>query len=215
MKINLTILAISALVLGSLLLSFQTLFEGASAYERYYIAAALIISSALLIISIAQLLYRAVHRSSIATRNARSRKVQPREHYRLTYDTPPHPLFVQNDDELPLDQTFSCPVKDLSETGLALYCSGVYENGQAVIGEVIFDSGRNAKVNGHVVRQNADSTSIALDCTIEPSVFMAEQRELIAARKQTGPRPTVSQDILDKTADSLPSHRPKGICLKK
>ncbi len=215
MKINLTILAISALVLGSLSLSSQTLFEGASAYERYYIAAALIISSALLVISVARLLYMVVRRSSSANHKAQSREVQRREHYRLTYETPPHPLFVQSDDNVPLDQTFSCPVKDLSETGLALYCSGVYENGQTVIGEIIFDSGRNARVNGSVVRQDTNCTSIALHCAIEPSIFMAEQREMIAARKQTGPRPSVNQDILEKTADSLPSHRPKGICLKK
>lgn len=215
MKTNLITMAFSSLLLGIVLLSSRRLLSDGSAHTRYYITAATLISTALLVITIVRFLLMTIRRPSSMAKEMASRSAQRREYFRLTYDEPPQPLFVQTDGECPPDQAFTCPVKDLSEIGLALCCAGVYDVGQTVIGEVIFSSGRKVQVNGEVIRQDSNITSLALHCSIDPTVFMAEQREMIQEKKNVGPKPAVSQSLFDNPSASLPSYSPKGVCLKK
>lgn len=214
MKTNLITLAISLAILVITLLSFKAPFADWPAYTRYYITAVIAISAALTVISGLRLLLLASHRPAPPTTGLSSQDHpdQRRAHYRLDYDAPPYPLFVETKGEAPLADAFTCPVKDISETGLSLLCTGVYVIGQTLQGEVIFASGQTTRVNGSVIRDQSGRTGLALHCTIDPSIFMAEQRERIEAQKQVGPRPVVSQSALEKTADELPSHHPKGIC---
>ena len=215
MKPDLITLAISMTVFVSALLSSQGLLANASAHTRYYITAVLMISGLLAAISLLRLMLSVRHRPSSAGSAPRERSNQRREHYRLTFEQSTRPLFVQTNDEgLPADAV-SCPVWDISETGLTLRCTGVYATGQTVHGEIIFAGGRTAQVNGTVVREETDRTSLKLHCTIDPALLMAEQRDQIESRKNTGPRPAVSHGALEKPIASLPSHRPKGICRKK
>ena len=214
MKTDLMTLMVSLAILIITLLSPRTPFADAGAYPRYYFTAAMAISAAIATISALRLLLKVVRRpASLAKRPGRQdNSGQHRANYRLNYEAPPYPLFVETRDENIQTEAFSCPVKDISETGLSLLCEGVYSTGQIVQGEVIFISGRTARVNGSVIRKQSGRTSLALHCTIDPSIFMAEQREQIDTQKQSGPRPAVSQSALEKTADELPSHHPKGIC---
>lgn len=215
MKTNLITMAFSSLLLGIVILSSRRLLSDGSAHTRYYITAAALISAALLTVTIVRFLLIVFHRPSALNNETARKNVQRREYFRLTYDNPPQPLFVQTDGESPPDQLFTCHVRDLSEIGLALCCSGVYDTGQTVIGEVIFSSGRKAQINGEVIRQDSNITSLALHCSIEPTVFMAEQRDMISEKKNVGPKPAVSQSLFDKPSASLPSYSPKGVCLKK
>ena len=98
---------------------------------------------------------------------------------------------------------------------MSLECTGIFAEGESVQGEIIFNSGRTAPVNGIVIREEAQRTCLRLHCTIGPPLLMAEQRELIVQTKASGPRPAVSETLLGDTVRSLPSHRPKGLCRLK
>lgn len=217
MKSNLTTLALSLAVLVTTLLSSPALLANPSAYTRYYITAAITISGMLTAITVLRLLMMVTRRPPSPRPPSKTSPDQRRAYYRLTFGQSPEPLFVQTDDEdLPAGSAaFTCPVKDISETGLSLRCTDVYATGQTVSGKIIFTSGRTAPVNGRVIQEEADRTRLELHCTIDPSLLMAEQRELIESTKNTGPRPAVSRSALEDPDASLPSHRPKGICRKR
>ncbi|WP_319409852.1 PilZ domain-containing protein [uncultured Desulfosarcina sp.] len=138
-----------------------------------------------------------------------------RQNYRIQFGESPHPIFIQRTDNRHPATAFTCPVRDVSETGISLGCTGVYAIGQTVQGEIIFTSGRTAPVNGVVLREKMDYTCLRLHCTIDPPLLMAEQREQIAREKGDSPRPAVSKAVMDKTVGSLPSDSPKGICRLK
>lgn len=216
MKENRITLAISSAVFVAALWVRLTLFAGASAHGRYYVSAVLGISGALTVIILFRLIRSQPIRSSPDPASGETPSEKNRQHYRIRFDRPPQPVFVQKTDDRKPDPAFTCPVLDISETGIGLACTGVYACGQTVQGELIFCSGRTAPVNGIVIREEADRISLRLHCTIDPPLLMAEQREQIISQKATGPPPPVSRTILEKTAGALPSHAPKGICrLKK
>ena len=212
MKTTLITLAVSLAALVITLFSAQALLVDPSPYTYYYITAVIVISGVLAVISVLRLLLMMTRRPASTSIGVKDHLDQRRASYRLSFASPPHPLFVETKaEQLPPD-AFACPVKDISETGLSLLCTGVYATGQTVHGEVIFASGRTVQINGRVVRHESDQTCLTLHCTIDPSVFMAEQRERIESQKSKGPRPAVSQSALEEPGTSLPSHRPKGIC---
>ncbi len=215
MKSNLLTMFISMAILVITILSSRSLLADPTPYTRYYISSAITISGLVIVITLLRLFLMLKRRPSSPPKSSTDSSVQRRENYRLSWERHTSPLFVQAIDENSPAEAFTCPVADLSETGLGLRCSGVYATGQSVHGEIIFTSGRSALVNGRVIREEPDLTSLTLHCTIDPSIFMAEQRELVDSQKNTGPRPAVSQSVLEATQTSLPSHRPKGICRLK
>lgn len=215
MKTNFITLLISLVVLMTALWSRQTFFSDSSAHGRYYVTAILMISGTLTMIALFRLIR--LHRNPMMSAESTDleNSNQHRQHYRLRFEEMPGPIFVQKSDDSQSTPAITCPVYDISETGISIGCTGVYANGQSVQGEVIFDSGRTAPVNGIVIRVEADRTSLSLHCTIDPPLLMAEQREQILMEKANGPRPAVSKTVLDTSAGSLPSHSPKGICRLK
>ncbi len=212
MKNNLIALLASATVFMATLWARQTWSLDASAHGRYYMTAVLTISAAVTLITALRLigLYRTQSINAVTTGG--HPPVRPRQHYRLQFDRSPRPRFVQKADVHQPAAAFSCAVCDVSETGISLDCTGVFAEGQAVCGDLIFCSGRTAPVNGTVVRNEAHRTCLRLHCTIDPPLLMAEQREQIVSDKGNDPRPVVSDSLLNTTARSLPSHSPKGIC---
>ena len=215
MKENQITLAISAAVFMAALWVRQTLFTGASAHGRYYVSAVLGISGVLTVILLCRLILPKRIRSSTDPTSGETPSRRDRLHYRIRFDRPPQPVFVQKIDDRQPGLAFTCPVLDISETGISLACTGVYARGQTVQGELIFCSGRTAPINGIVIREEKDRSSLSLHCTIDPPLLMAEQREQILLQKATGPRPPVSRNLLEKTSGALPSHSPKGICRLK
>ena len=215
MKTILITLTLSlASLVGILVLSKGTLSD-LSPYTRYYVTAAIAISGAVAAISMFKLLMMANRGKSSSAHMVNPHRGQRRESYRIGFDPIAPALFVEAKGKPLSLAAFSCAVKDLSETGLSLFCTGVYATGQTVHGEVIFPSGRTVQIHGSVVREELDQTCLTLHCTIDPSIFMAEQRERIESEKSIGPRPAVSQGALEESSTTLPSHRPKGICRKK
>lgn len=215
MKTNFITLLISSAVLMAALWSRQTFFADSSAHGRYYVTAILMISGILTVIALFRLI-RLQHNPMMSADSAgRENSNQHRQHFRIRFEAPPGPIFVQKTDDRQSAPEITCPVCDISETGISIGCTGVYANGQTVQGEVIFDSGRTTPVNGIVIREEADRTCLSLHCTIDPPLLMAEQREQILMEKANGPPPAVSKTVLDTTAGSLPSHSPKGICRLK
>lgn len=217
MKFNLTTLLISSIVLLAAVWARQASAFGASSHGRYYVTAILIISGIMTVITLFRWLRFRFHQhqpisADEADQDAAERH---RQHYRLQFDESSHPLFVQKTDDRRAVTQFTCPVRDISETGISLVCTGMYTNGQTVQGEIIFGSGRTAPVNGMVIREDANLTCLRLHCTIDPPLLMAEQREQIASEKGNLPRPAVSNTLLDTATGSLPSHSPKGICRLK
>ena len=215
MKVNLITLLISSVTLLAAVWVRRTFLVGASMHGRYYVAAILMISSMLIVITLFRWLRHRRQRSMPADVADREASDRHRNHYRLQFDESPHPIFVQRTDDRHPATAFTCQVRDISETGISLGCKGVYAIGQTIQGEVIFASGRTAPVNGVVLREETDYTCLRLHCTIDPSLMMAEQREQIARKRGNSPRPAVSKTVLDKTIGSLPSHSPKGICRLK
>jgi hypothetical protein len=193
----------------------QSGISGSSAHERYYLTAALVVSGILTLVTLLRLI-RFYRRRPVVDDDAEQQpSPQLRQHYRIQFDESSYPVFVQKtEDPLPVT-AFSCPVGNISETGISLVCTGVYDHGQTVQGEIIFNSGHTAPINAIVIREDAQCTTLRLHCTIDPPLLMAEQREQIVLRKAEGPQPAVSKTILDGTAGSLPSHTPKGICRVK
>lgn len=216
MKSNLITLLISSTLLMIALWTRQTCFAGAAAHQRYYLSAIMMISGILTVVTLIRLIRSHRYRPISSFNANRKTLVRPRQHYRVQFDTPRRPIFFQKTDGPVPATEFTCPVLDISETGISLGCTGVYKRGQMVQGEIIFDSGRTAPVNGIVRREAADRTCLRLHCTIAPPLLMAVQREQIVMRKAKGPRPAVSKTVLHTQASPLPSHSPKGICrLKK
>ncbi len=212
MKTNIIALMANVVVLMAALWARQAFFTDTSAHGRYYVTALLMISGTLTLLILFRLIR--LQRNPIISAGNIEKKTsdQGRQCYRMRFEGPPQPVFVQKTDESQSAPEFTCPVLDISETGISLDCTGVYAGRQTVQGEVIFDSGRTAPVNGIVIREESDRTCLRLHCTIDPPLLMAEQREQILAQKANGPLPAVSITSLDTTAGSLPSHSPKGIC---
>lgn len=215
MTINHVTLFVSSTVLMIALWGRQSgLFES-SVHQRYYLTAILMVSGILTLVTLLRLIRFYLRRPVVGEDTKRHPSQRPRQHYRMQFDESSYPIFMQKtDDRLPAT-AFSCPVDNISETGISLVCAGVYDLGQTVQGEIIFGSGRTAPINGIVIREDTQRTSLHLHCTIAPPLLMAEQREQIVVRKAKGPQPAVSQTMLDDTAGSLPSHAPKGICRLK
>jgi hypothetical protein len=214
-KLNRISLFISSIALLAALWARQALVFGAWTHGRYYVTAILTISGTVMVITMFRWLrFRRPQPIPIGDADQEVSNRQ-RQHYRMQFDDSPRPLFVQKTDEHHRVTAFTCPVHDVSETGISLDCKSVYTIGQTVQGEIIFVSGRTAPVNGVVIREEADRTCLHLHCTIDPPVLMAEQREQIALEKGNRARPAVSKSILDTTVGSLPSHSPKGICRLK
>lgn len=212
MKNDLITLLTSSVVFVAMLWARRAMIDEHAAYTRYYVAAGLMISGILSLIIVLRLCWHLFKRPPSADPISRERPEHPRAHYRLTFDrSESRPRFVQAADGRQPAGAFTCPVLDISETGIALDCTGVYTPGQTVHGEIIFASFRTAVVNGTVVREETDRTSLQLHCTIAPPLLMAEQREQIVNKKGAA-RPAVSKSLLENPSNSLPSHRPKGIC---
>lgn len=188
---------------------------GLSAYGRYYVASILTISAMICVIAAVRLIQAAKQGQTSSTRTDRGSSAQRRQHYRLQYEHSPRPRFIQKSSDLPTAAAFTCPVRDVSETGLNLVCTGVYAEGQTVLGEIHFPSGRTAPVNGVALGDDAQHTRIQLHCGIDPPLLMVEQREKIVREKAQGPQPVVSEALLGTTPRSLPSLTIKGICRMK
>jgi hypothetical protein len=214
-KTNFITLLISAAILMAALWARHALAIGDSTHGRYYLTAILMISGIIAAITLFRWLRLGRHHLMSADDAAPGAIERHRQHYRLQFDEALHPLFVQRTDARHPVTAFTCPVRDVSETGISLSCAGVYTHGQTVIGEIIFGSGRTAPVNGVVIREEMNRTCLRLHCTIDPQVLMVEQREQIALEKGSNPRPAVSENMLDARARSLPSQAPKGICRSK
>ena len=215
MKFNLITLFVSSTIFVAALGARQTWVVGSSVHGRYYVTAILMISCIISMITLFRWFRLRRHRSATADNVDREASERPRQHYRMQFDQSTHPLFVERTDDRHPVTAFTCPVRDISETGISLGCKGVYTHGQTIHGEIIFSSGRTAPVNGVVIREETDRTCLRLHCTIDPPLLMAEQRDQIVLEKGNRPRPAVSKTVLDTTAGSLPSHSPKGICRLK
>ncbi len=212
MKANRKTLIFSLAVFMGALWAWQTIYPDTSAYGRYYIMAILMISGTLALVTLFRMIRPQCNRSISPETFGQKASQQARKHYRIRFDRLPHPFFVQKTDDRQPCPSFTCPIRDISENGISLSCTGVFANGQPVQGEIIFNSGRTAPVNGVVIREETDRTCLRLHCSIDPPLLMAEQREQISIEKASGPRPAVSKSVLNKTGGSLPSHAPKGIC---
>ena len=215
MKSTFITLLVSISVFLATLYSRRYWPEDLSAHGRYYVASILAISALVFMIAAMRLIRgkRQVQPSSKKTDH--DALTQRREHYRLQYDDSPCPLFIQKSTDLPAAAAFTCPVKDVSETGIGLVCTGVYAKGETVLGEIHFPSGRTAPINGVVLRDDGQDTSLQLHCGIDPPLLMEEQREIIVREKDKGPQPVVSEALLDSTPRSLPSQKIKGLCRLK
>lgn len=215
MTFNQIALLISSTVFTIALYAWQTGFAELSVHGRYYVTAVLMISGMLALITLFRLMVPFRRRPQPGGNAGRQPPDRPRQHYRIQFNASSFPRFNQKrSDHLP-SAAFSCPVCDISETGIGLVCRGIYAIGQTVQGEIIFESGRTAPINGTVIREDAGRTGLRLHCMIDPPLLMAEQREQIVMQKAKGPQPAVSKTMLDNTAESLPSHTPKGICRLK
>jgi hypothetical protein len=186
-----------------------------SAHGRYYVASILTLSAMIGVISAVRLSRETKRRETAPIKTDHGPLPQQRQHYRLRYDASPCPRFIQKSADLPAAAAFTCPVRDVSETGLSLVCSGKFAEGQTVLGEIHFPSGRTAPINGVAIRDDARHTSLQLHCGIDPPLLMVEQREKIVREKDRGPRPVVSEALLDTTPQALPSFTVKGICRLK
>jgi hypothetical protein len=215
MKLNLITLAICSVIFLAATGVRLTLSAGVSAHHRYYVTAILTISGILTVITLLRLTRLRRSRPAPARAPGGPAPEQHRNHFRMRFDRTAHPVFVEKISDREPGAAFTCAVHDISETGVGLGCTGVYANGETVQGEIIFDSGRTAPVNGVVIREEMDRTCLRLHCSIDPPLLMAEQRELIRLEKAAGPRPAVSRTVLDKRTGGLPSHSPKGICRLK
>ena len=215
MRNNLITMAIAATVFIATLWG-RRLWAGAeTAHGRYYSLALLMISLIVTLITVFRFIQQLINQP-VQTTSAQSQTVdRPRQHYRIHFEHSPRPRYVQKSEGSEPVAEFACPVWDVSETGMSLACTGIFAEGESVQGEIIFHSGRTAPVNGIVIREEAQRTCLRLHCTIDPSLLMAEQRELIVQTKASGPRPAVSETLLGDTVRSLPSHRPKGLCRLK
>lgn len=215
MTINQIALLLSSTVFTIALWVWQTGIAGSSLHGRYYVTAILMISGILMLITLFRLIVPLRSRPKRSGPAGRQIPDQPRQHYRIQFDASSYPRFNQKTSNHLPATAFSCPVCDISETGIGLVCRGIYTIGQTVQGEIIFESGRTAPINGTVIREEAGRTGLRLHCMIDPPLLMAEQRDHIVRQKAKGPQPAVSKTMLDNGAGSLPSHTPKGICRLK
>ena len=215
MKSTFITLTISMAVFLATLCARQYWSEGLSAHGRYYVASILTISALISMIAAVRLIQGKRQAHTASQKQDDDSSSQRRQYYRLQYDDSPRPRFKEKSSDLPDVAAFSCPVRDVSETGLGLVCTGVYTEGQTILGEIQFSSGRTAPINGVVLRDDGQHTSLQLHCGIEPALLMEEQRENIVREKAQGPRPVVSEALLDTTPRSLPSQKTRGLCRLK
>lgn len=186
-----------------------------SAHNRYYLTAILTISGLLIVITFFRMIRHSGTTVGIKKIETSTEREQRRSFYRIHFGSDERPLFIQRRESDLMGSDVTFPVSDISETGISLVCSDVYHLGETVMGEVIFQDGATATINGDVIRQPAGLTVLQLHCTIEPSLLMKIQRSQIERRKKLGHRPPVDRILLDQDGKSLPSHAPKGVCRMK
>lgn len=211
MKNNLTMLLISVGVFAATWWQRPVWLNENSAYGRYYVAVLLAISSLTAVTAMVQLIRGLIPRPAPVENTGAPRTALPRQHYRLQFPAPPRPRFVQRTTKHPSASTFVCEVVDVSESGVSLDCEGVYAQGQAVSGEIVFPSGRTASVDGFVIRRAHRRTCLNFHAPIDASLLMDEQRERIVADKGGGPHPPAIRPFPDNRLGDLPSHTTKGI----
>jgi hypothetical protein len=193
-----------------------TMFIDVSFHGRYYFAAIIGISGFTAVITFLRLIKGRCLDTAQLPPVIHKKKQQPRRNYRVVFDRSNGPVFIQRTDDSGLAPAITCRAIDVSETGLGLDCTGVYQKGQTIMGEIIFKNGNTAPINGEVLRENSKGTFIRLHCTISPSLIMEAQRSQIQSEKAMGPFPAIGESLLDFGNKELPSHRPKGLCrLKK
>lgn len=215
MKSNLIIMVISAVTWVTSLWFLANGLSGASGHTRYYVWAVFMISGILILVTSMRQLLRFLRPPASSPKHERQASAGDRQHFRLSFDGDTGTFFVQKSDADPPAVIFTCPVKNVSETGLGLACRGVFELGETVRGEILFSSGRTAPINGVVVRVDEELTGLLLHCSIEPTLLMAEQRAQILSEKGDDGRPPGRTSTVEVSSGSLPSHRPKGICRLK
>jgi hypothetical protein len=218
-KLTLTINAVILSISAALVVAawcWARLFHGAaSAQGRYYLSVVITIGASMALITTLRLIRHFMGQQPPPVREFDIDPDDRRQHYRIMFDRSTRPVFLQKFKDPQSAPAFTCPVSDVSETGIRLVCTDVYRKGQTVNGEIIFSSGRTAPINGVVTWQSAGSTCLDLHCTIPPAVVMAEQREQIMATKAKGPRPPGDPAAAQNAPSRLPSYQPKGICRSK
>jgi hypothetical protein len=192
-----------------------TLFADVSSHGRYYFASIIGISGFTSVITLLRFIKERHPAAEQSTPASHEKAAQKRRNYRVSFDRSNRPVFVQKADASGIDPAFTCKVIDISETGLGLDCTGVYEKGQTILGDVILENGKTAPINGEVLRENSNGTFIRLHCTIPPSLVMEAQRSQIQSEKEMGPLPAAVGSPVGTPNSSLPSHRPKGLCRLK
>lgn len=212
------IVCLAGVLAIALLLVFQDAAVFASANGRYYFTVSVLFSVFISAIGLSRLIRHALradggHTSpTIPTAPPPDPGLsRPRNAYRIHYDAAPRPVFVEKSDVPEAAPTFTCPVIDVSETGLSLGCEGIYATDRLVQGEIIFDSGRTAPVNGVVVREQNGRTALKLHCLIDPFILMLEQREQILQHKEDDSLPIINP-LAKPPPHPLPSYQPKGVC---
>ncbi len=217
MKVNTNrvVFIISSLIFVTALWVRWSIFADVSSHGRYYFASIITISGFMVVITLLRLIKKRPAGTKQESCSTDDKTQQRRGNFRIKFDPSEGPIFIRKTDDHQPDPTFTCSVIDISETGIGLACTGVYAKGQTVLGEIIFDSGRTAPVNGVVVREGLDGTFFNLHCTIAPPLLMKEQREQIQRKKAKGPLPKAGTTSLDAVTTSLPSHTPKGVCRLK
>ncbi len=124
--------------------------------------------------------------SSMASeRSRRARRVNldkyidnRRETFRIPYPEDERPkLLAESDGAVPgVPGVFE--VLDVSEEGVRFRADLDLEPGHVVRGEVVFPTGRRARVEGTVVRRDGDQVSLRLRRTVPGSIIVEETRRL-------------------------------------
>lgn len=176
---------ISAALTILVILARNHWFPEPSHQVGYYFLSIILTGAILTVIFLIQLALRLKRPQRMPKASTARKEPNNRESYRLHYPDDQRPKIMVAQAGSKAGRRLQLEVLDMSEKGLSLTNNDLLGIGETVFGTILFPRGESLSVTGTVVHRGEVKLGVNLHCFIPHSVYMKEQRRLLAMDRGT------------------------------